>query len=76
MWVRLPGAGSGGFWAVQPLFLTNLSRIPRPAPMLSLMPWIPMYAKGWMPPLHPLIPPGAAIAATARKTFGLAHASA
>ena len=27
MWVRLPAAGSGGFCGVQPLFLTNVSRI-------------------------------------------------
>jgi hypothetical protein len=35
-----------------------------------------MYAKGWVPPLHPLIAPGAAMAATARKVVARAHASA
>jgi hypothetical protein len=57
MWVRLPCAGSGGFWAVQPLFLTNRSRSDRPVEMFrtgSLRPCSPMYAMGWVPPLHPL----------------------
>jgi hypothetical protein len=75
MWVRLPAAGSGAFCAAQPLFLRNLSRSDRPLWMLSLIPWIPMYATGWVPPLHPLIAPGAAIAATARNTVGREHAS-
>jgi hypothetical protein len=76
MWVRLPCVGSGGFCGVQPLLATNRSRIARPLWMLSEMPWIPKYAKGRAPPLHPLIGPGAAIAATARKVVGRAHASA
>ena len=49
--------GSGGFCGVQPLFRTNVSRSDRPAEMLSTgspMPWSPMYAIGWVPPLHPL----------------------
>jgi hypothetical protein len=57
MCVRLPCLGSGGLCAVQPLFLTNVSRIVRPPAMertLSLSPWIPRYAMGWVPPPHPL----------------------
>ncbi len=76
--VRLPCAGSGGFWAVQPLFLTNRSRRDRPPEMLStpsLMPWMPMYAMGWLPPLHPLSTPPD-WTATARNTFARAHAIA
>ncbi|SCE78226.1 hypothetical protein GA0070558_106135 [Micromonospora haikouensis] len=55
--MRLPCAGSGGFCGVQPLFLTNLSRSERPVEMgmvPSRSPWMPMYAMGWVPPLHPL----------------------
>jgi hypothetical protein len=47
---------------VQPLLLTNLSRIDRPPEMLStlsLSPWACMYAMGCVPPLHPLITPPA-----------------
>ena len=57
MWVRLPCAGSGGFCAVQPLFLTNVSRSDRPLEMfstLSWMPWMPKYPMGCVPPLQPL----------------------
>jgi hypothetical protein len=74
--VRLPAEGSGAFCGVQRLLVTNRSRSARPFWMPSEMPWIPMYAMGWVPPLHPLIGPGAAMAATARKTFARAHASA
>jgi hypothetical protein len=56
----LPCVGSGGLAEVQPLFLTNLSRIDRPPEMLStlsLRPCAWRYAMGWVPPLHPLITP-------------------
>ncbi len=76
--MRLPGAGSGGFWAVQPLFLTNRSRSDRPAAMFSTgsrSPCSPMYAIGWVPPLHPLSWPPEQTA-TARKTVARAQAIA
>ena len=44
MCVRLPCAGSGGFWAVQPLFRTNVSRNDRPLEMFRTLSWMP-----WMP---------------------------
>ena len=44
MCVRLPCVGSRGLWAVQPLFLTNVSRSDRPLEMLRTLSWVP-----WMP---------------------------
>ncbi len=75
MCVRLFGPGSGAFCGVQPLLRTQRSRWARPPPMLSLMPWMPMYATGAVPPAQPLISPGLAMSAIARNTVGREHAS-